>query len=303
MNDLDWVPCSKEIADPDQLITAPETGRKRGVLVVDDTREVRDTLRAGLWHYGFNVWVAASGPEAVARYRVNGDSIDIVLLDVRMPNWDGPRTLTALREVDVSVRCCFMSGDLGDDSVPDLLRFGAIHVFAKPFYIRSVVEVMMGLIPNDRATNVGEDVWDDDGGNGIGARNSVSHLSDVVGGVDSELSGMGVLGSKPPSELPRSQTDLGRTDTKGIMEPLIATIQVSHQQAPVPVEAWVRTFTDGRGIPGWEGYVDAGDTLLVLGDYELLFSDGRHRGIRVTHVGVSGSHPARAEFTGTGSFS
>jgi len=169
MFETDRMPCSIKSEDADQSGTIPEIGRKRGILVVDDASEIRDTLQAGLWHYGFNVWVAASGPEAVASFRVNGDSVDMALLDVRMPDWDGPRTLSALRDVDARVRCCFMSGGSGGYSVPGLIRLGAHHVFAKPFSIRSVVEVMMTLIPNERAYHSGEDKWDDDGGNGIGA--------------------------------------------------------------------------------------------------------------------------------------
>jgi hypothetical protein len=87
------------------------------------------------------------------------------------------------------------------------------------------------------------------------------------------------------------------------MGPLAATIQGSHTPVPLPIEAWVRVFTDGRGIPGWEGHLDSGCTVLVPGEYKLSSSDGRHRLIRITHVGVSGRHPARAEFIGTGSFS
>jgi FixJ family two-component response regulator len=38
----------------------------------------------------------------------------LVLLDVRMPDWDGPQTLAALQKFDPAVRCCFLTGDAGD---------------------------------------------------------------------------------------------------------------------------------------------------------------------------------------------
>jgi DNA-binding response OmpR family regulator len=191
MFETDWMACSTKVEDADQHNTASKTERTRGVLVVDDANEIRDTLQAGLWHYGFNVWLAASGPEAVANYRINGDSVDMVLLDVRMPDWDGPRTLVALREVDARVRCCFMSGDTGEYSVPGLIRLGAHHVFTKPFYIRSVVDVMTALIPDGRASNLGEG-WDDGKRIGIGVRGQGSYTSDIATAVVSENSGIGV---------------------------------------------------------------------------------------------------------------
>ena len=60
--------------------------------------------------HGLAVWLAADGPEAVELYRGHRDTIDVVLLDVQMPGLDGPATLTALREFDPGVLCCFMTG-------------------------------------------------------------------------------------------------------------------------------------------------------------------------------------------------
>jgi CheY-like chemotaxis protein len=129
----------------------PDTSRRRPViLVVDDTIDVRDVLRSGLWHYGCDVWAAASGPEAVDFYREHRAEFDMVLLDVQMSIWDGPRTLSALREVNPRVRCCFMSGDTGDDSEADLLRMGAERVFEKPFVVGEMVESLKVLIFADK---------------------------------------------------------------------------------------------------------------------------------------------------------
>jgi CheY-like chemotaxis protein len=119
-----------------ELLAAVERHRAprlTGVLVVDDEPLVVRMLEAALRHFGFAVWSAAGGTEAVRVFRQQRGSIDVVLLDVQMPPPDGPRTYTLLREIDPTVRCVFMSGHAGIYSCEDLLRLGAACVLSKPF--------------------------------------------------------------------------------------------------------------------------------------------------------------------------
>lgn len=107
--------------------------RPPGILVVDDDEVVRAVLDIALGAHGFSVRLASDGREGVAVYREHAATIDLVLLDVRMPGWDGPRTLAVLRARAPRVRCCFMSGDTGEYTEQDLLALGAAAVFRKPF--------------------------------------------------------------------------------------------------------------------------------------------------------------------------
>jgi CheY-like chemotaxis protein len=109
------------------------------ILVVDDDPLIRTLFGTCLAGHGFEVWRAASGAEAVEVYREHGSAIDVVLLDVRMPGLDGPHTLARLRQLDPGVRCCFMSGDLGDYTEADLLALGALDVVPKPFSLSALV--------------------------------------------------------------------------------------------------------------------------------------------------------------------
>jgi DNA-binding response OmpR family regulator len=117
-----------------------------GVLVVDDDELVRSLLRSGLEWHGFRVWVAADGEEAVTVYRENRAAIAVVLLDVRMPGMDGPRTLGVLRWLDKRVVACFMSGNTGGYDTDDLIRRGARHVFAKPFCLKELAATLRSIV-------------------------------------------------------------------------------------------------------------------------------------------------------------
>lgn len=119
--------------------------RAFGILVVDDEQGVRDVLNAGLRSEGFAVGLAANGRDALDVYRRQGQTIDVVLLDVRMPGLDGPRTLAALQELNPQVRCCFMSGDLGSYTEERLRSLGAAAVFPKPFQMTDVAHRLWEL--------------------------------------------------------------------------------------------------------------------------------------------------------------
>ncbi|HEX5273166.1 MAG TPA: response regulator [Gemmataceae bacterium] len=127
---------------------AAGVARKRGVLVVDDDEDVRGVLAALLRRAGYAVWLAADGREGVALYLSHGPDIDAVLLDVRMPSPDGPRTLAALRQLNPRVRCCFMSGDLGTYSESELRELGAAGMLYKPFSLAEVA-ALLGQLAND----------------------------------------------------------------------------------------------------------------------------------------------------------
>jgi CheY-like chemotaxis protein len=121
-----------------------------GVLVVDDQAGIRELLALSLRRDRFAVWVAAGGREALDVYREHRDAIDVVLLDVNMPAFDGPQTLRALQQLDPHVRCCFMSGDLGGYTEGGLLGLGAAAVLRKPFRLADVARTLRASIGPNR---------------------------------------------------------------------------------------------------------------------------------------------------------
>jgi carbon storage regulator CsrA len=119
--------------------------RKHGILVVDDDQSVRGVLRAAMAQQGLAVWLAADGQQALDVYQRNGDAIDVVLVDLRMPVLDGTQTLAALQEINPQIRCCFMTGDLGSYTEESLLGLGAAAVIRKPFRPAEVALVLWDL--------------------------------------------------------------------------------------------------------------------------------------------------------------
>jgi len=113
------------------------------VLVADDDPVVLRLVEMALRRAGFVVHPAVGGAVAVDLYRRCYPSVAAVLLDVRMPDLDGPHALAEMQQVNPAVHCLFMTGDPGDYP-PDALRAaGAIRVLAKPF--RSLDELRQAI--------------------------------------------------------------------------------------------------------------------------------------------------------------
>jgi len=70
---------------------------KSTILVVEDEKESRDSLREILEFEGYKVETAVNGLEALETLNASGDSICIVLLDLFMPVMDGWQVIDQLR--------------------------------------------------------------------------------------------------------------------------------------------------------------------------------------------------------------
>jgi CheY-like chemotaxis protein len=115
------------------------------VLVVEDESAVGEMLELALRRFGFRVRLAGSGRQALEVYRRHANTIDVILLDVQMPELDGPATLAALRHLNLSAPVVFMSGDTGRYAEEDLLAWGAARVLQKPFWLDQLGQALWQL--------------------------------------------------------------------------------------------------------------------------------------------------------------
>jgi DNA-binding response OmpR family regulator len=138
---LDWPAYNA----PEEPKRGANGSQRRGILVVDDEPALRDILQTRLQQQGFHVWTAANGEEALDHCCNYSDEIAVILLDIQMPGLDGPKTFDGIRELDVDIPVCFMTGDPGEYETSDLLRNGARHCFNKPFRMDEIVRAVCNL--------------------------------------------------------------------------------------------------------------------------------------------------------------
>src|SRR5438270_1897391 len=104
------------------------------VLIVDDDEETRKVLQASLAKSDFSAFAVASGEEAVRLCRAQ--RIDLVLLDIWMPEKDGLETLMEIRRGAPDAKIIAMSGGGKLGSMHPLTfawKLGAKCTLSKPF--------------------------------------------------------------------------------------------------------------------------------------------------------------------------
>lgn len=106
----------------------------RTILYVEDDTDIQEVVTMALEVVGgYRVSVAGSGREALTA--TEGSIPDLILLDVMMPDMDGPTTLSHLRErpglADVPV--VFITAKVQATEIEYFKSLGAVDVIAKPF--------------------------------------------------------------------------------------------------------------------------------------------------------------------------
>ena len=115
------------------------------VLVVDDERAVRDSLRRALELEGYEVELAADGAEALYRLESNGQP-DAVILDVLMPGVDGLEVSRRLRSKGNTVPILMLTARTEVESRVAGLDAGADDYLAKPFALEELLARLRALL-------------------------------------------------------------------------------------------------------------------------------------------------------------
>src|SRR6266511_2923480 len=100
------------------------------VLVVDDERNIQLTLSRALSMEGYAVEVAGGGREALEK--IAALPVDVVLMDVRMPDLDGLSVLEKARETRPELPFVIMSGHGSIETVLSSFKLGAFDYLEKP---------------------------------------------------------------------------------------------------------------------------------------------------------------------------
>jgi two-component system response regulator MprA len=125
------------------------------ILVVDDERAVRESLRRALELEGYEIELAADGQEALQRLEGNGDGQpDAVILDVLMPVVDGLEVCRRLRRSGNRVPVLMLTARDEIENRVAGLDAGADDYVTKPFALEELVARVRALL---RRTSVGED--------------------------------------------------------------------------------------------------------------------------------------------------
>lgn len=123
----------------------------RQIIVIDDEQSIHSLLMQLFERQGYKVLVADTSDKGIHLFKEN--PIDLVIVDLIMPEKDGIETIRELRSLDQDIKIIAISG--GGIIKPDLYlklarKFGAIYSFKKPIEtdkILTFVDNLFGQSP------------------------------------------------------------------------------------------------------------------------------------------------------------
>jgi len=115
------------------------------ILVVDDERAVRDSLRRALELEGYSVELASDGEEALDRLSANGEP-DAMILDVLMPGMDGLEVCRRVRREGNRIPVLMLTARTEVENRVAGLDAGADDYVTKPFALEELLARMRALL-------------------------------------------------------------------------------------------------------------------------------------------------------------
>lgn len=107
------------------------------ILVIDDERSIRNSLRNIFEDEGYNVEVAENGKQGLDLV-LNGN-FDLVFSDIKMPEMDGVELLAKIKESGVDTPIVMVSGHADIETAVDCCHKGAYDFLTKPFDLNKLL--------------------------------------------------------------------------------------------------------------------------------------------------------------------
>ncbi len=124
------------------------------VLLVDDEERILEVEQKLLRTLNYRVFSAGNGQEAVELYAKQRDQIDLVILDLLMPNMGGGEVFDRLKTIRSNVRVLLCSGYDCEEEAAGILNRGAGGFLPKPFEVQQLSLSIRTLL--DRKDNAGD---------------------------------------------------------------------------------------------------------------------------------------------------
>ena len=127
------------------------------ILIVDDHRAVREELAFALDYEGWRTLEAADGQAALTAVEREAD-LDLVLLDVKLPQIDGLEVLDRIRQLRADLPVVMISGHGDLETAVLAVRKGAYDFLQKPFTNDRVVLSIRNALANSRLASENRDL-------------------------------------------------------------------------------------------------------------------------------------------------
>jgi PAS domain S-box-containing protein len=133
-----YLPASESAMRQEERRPSKSVPGSETVLLVDDEQIVIEVVKPMLERLGYQVLSAAGGREAIELFRRNKGKVDLVILDLIMPDVPGGKVFDHMKEIDPEVRVLLASGYSQEGQAEQILRRGCLGFIQKPFTMETL---------------------------------------------------------------------------------------------------------------------------------------------------------------------
>lgn len=116
------------------------------ILLVEDEEMVALVLGQMMKESGYDVITAKCGEEAIMVYQQQKDSIDLVILDMILPDITGGETFDRLKTINPAVKVLLSSGYSVDGQANEILARGCNGFIQKPYNMEAFSLKIRGIL-------------------------------------------------------------------------------------------------------------------------------------------------------------
>lgn len=114
------------------------------ILIIDDERPIRNTLREILEYEKFSVDDAEDGESGLAKIKAN--KYDLIMCDIKMPKLDGMEVLKAIESLGIETPVVMISGHGTVENAVEAIKIGAFDFISKPFDLNRLLITVRNAI-------------------------------------------------------------------------------------------------------------------------------------------------------------
>ena len=141
------LPMSDKIKEKRSSEADPKiAGGRETILLVDDEEVVRELGQEILEDKGYSVLLATDGLDGIEQYKKNKEIIDLIILDMIMPQMDGIETYKHLKKINPSLKILISSGYSHDSDDQEDLRIKAEGYLHKPYKIEELTKIVRQIL-------------------------------------------------------------------------------------------------------------------------------------------------------------
>ncbi len=157
------------------------------ILVIDDEKAIRNTLKDVLEYEKHEVDLAEDGPSGIELFSNN--NYDIVLCDIKMQKMDGIEVLQKITEISTVIPVIMISGHGNIDTAVDAIKKGAFDFLEKPLDLNRLLITIRNAM--DKSTLITQTQV---------LKNKVSKMYEIVGESDAIIKVKEMIDRVAPTE-------------------------------------------------------------------------------------------------------